>query len=264
VTATVNRWIAAFNHLPAWKRQVRHGNYEIQVPNFDRWLYVRLNALRLMGNDERKMLSRHVMPGMTVLDIGANIGLYSLLLAELVGNGGKVFAFEPDPVLFETALTNIKQNGRADTIRLQKVALGSQGGHATLYRSTFNSGDNRLSASPARRDAVPVRIARLDDILRDVKIDFVKMDVQGWEAEVLRGMEHILKSNPGVTLYFEYWPEGLRKAGEQLPAPIEILRQHGFAVSLPDRGEPLSAREIEDLERTYSRNRFINLLAKRA
>jgi tRNA A58 N-methylase Trm61 len=100
------------NHLPIWRRKVRMGDYAMQVTSFDRWLYVKLQALRLMGKDERDFLSRYVTPGMTVLDIGANIGLYSILSADRVGKEGAVFAFEPDPVLFEAALTNIRQNGR--------------------------------------------------------------------------------------------------------------------------------------------------------
>jgi FkbM family methyltransferase len=217
-----------------------------------------------MGSDERNFLSRHVTAGMTALDIGANIGLYSIFLAELVGTEGKVFAFEPDPVLFEVAIANAQQNEKDGIIKLHNLALGSEAAPGVLYRTSFNSGDNRLKASPAHQDAVAVHIARLDDLLPDVKIDFIKMDVQGWEAEVLRGMERILRTNAKLTIYFEYWPEGLRRAGEHLSAPIDILRQNGFQVFLPDQGEPLTDRQIENLGQKYTGNRFVNLLAKRA
>lgn len=259
----VNRLITSFNRLPVWRRQVSLGNSSIQVPNFDRWLYVKLHALRLMGSEERNFLSRHVKRGMTVLDIGANIGLYSILLAELVGNEGRVFAFEPDPVLFQAALTNSRQNGRDGVIKIQNLALGSRTERATLYRRPFNSGDNRLSASPAHREAVAVNVGRLDDILSGEKIDFIKMDVQGWEAEVLRGMQQTVRNNPALTIYFEYWPEGLRKAGEELSSPLDILRQYEFTLFLPGQTEPLSNRELASLTKRYSGNRFLNLLASR-
>ena len=262
--AIPHTWINAFNRLSIWKRQVRFEDYKIQVPNFDRWLYVKLHALGLMGSEEREFLRRHARAGMTVLDIGANIGLYSMLLAELVGGDGKVFAFEPDPVLFEAAVVNAQQNEKSEVLELQNLALGSRSGQATLYRSSFNSGDNRLSASATHKDAVSVEIARLDDVLGDTPIDLVKMDVQGWEAEVLRGMEQILKNNSEMTIYFEYWPEGLRRAGEQVSAPLEILRQCGFSIWFPEGAKPLTTPEMENLEKKYSGNRFVNLMARRA
>lgn len=235
----------------------------MQAPNFDRWLYIKLHSLHLMGTAERKLLSRHVTPGMTVLDVGANIGLYSVFLADLVGNEGRVFAFEPDPALFETALTNIRQNGKENVVKIYNLALGSRTGLATLYRTPFNSGDNRLSSSPAHNESVPVKVARLDDVLCGEKIDFVKVDVQGWEAEVMRGMEQVLRDNPRLTIFFEYWPKGLSNAGESLSAPSDILDKYGFAIFLADRGEPLSIREIENLSRAYTGNRFINLIAQK-
>src|SRR3954452_15137269 len=101
-----NRLVTTFNSLPVWRRQASVENYTIRVPTFDRWLYAKLHAFRLMGSEERKFLSNHLRAGMTVLDIGANIGLYSIFLADLVGTEGKVFGFEPDPVLFEAAVVN--------------------------------------------------------------------------------------------------------------------------------------------------------------
>ena len=258
-----SRLVTALNRLPVWKRQASVEEYTIRVPTFDRWLYAKLHAFRLMGSEERNFLSRHVTAGMTVLDIGANIGLYSIFPAELVGTEGKVFGFEPDPVLSEAAVVNGRQNGKDGIIKLHNLALGSQAAEGTLYRTSFNSGDNRLKASPAHQDAVPVHIARLDDLLPGVEIDFIKMDVQGWEAEVFRGMNRILLANPALTIYFEYWPEGLRRAGEQLSAPMDILRQNGFQIFLPNQDEPLSDRQIENLGQKYTGNRFVNLLARR-
>lgn len=73
-----------------------------------------------------------------------------------------------------------------------------------------------------------------------------------------------LVANPALTIYFEYRPEGLRRAGEQLSAPIDILRQNGFDVFLQDQGEPLSGRQIENLGQKFTGNRFVNLLGRRA
>ena len=259
----LDRLITTFNRLPIWRRQVHLGNRVVLVPNFDRWLYVKLQALHLMGRDERSFLSCHVMPGMTVVDIGANIGVYSIFLADLVGAHGRVFAFEPDPVLFEAAVTNARVNGKDEVVTLHNLALGSRTGQATLHRSTYNSGDNRLSSSAAHKESVPVNVVRGDDVLDGANIDLIKMDVQGWESEVLRGLEQTLRRNPALTVYFEYWPEGLRRAGEPLSSPVEILRQSGFSVFMPGENEPLSTQRIERLANVYSGKRFVNLVAKR-
>ena len=259
----LDRLISSFNRLPIWRRHVHLGNDVLLVPNFDRWLYVKLQALRLMGRDERSFLSDHVTPGMTVVDIGANIGVYSIFLADLVGTHGRVFAFEPDPVLFEAAVTNVRVNGKNEVITLHNLALGSRTGQATLHRSTYNSGDNRLSASATHKESVPVNVARADDVLDGAKIDLIKMDVQGWESDVLRGLEQTLRSNPALTVYFEYWPEGLRRAGEPLSSPVEILHECGFSVFVPGEHEPLSSQKIERLAKLYSGKRFLNLVAKR-
>jgi FkbM family methyltransferase len=259
----LDRLITTFNRLPIWRRQVHLGNRVVLVPNFDRWLYVKLQALDLMGRDERSFLSRHVRPGMTVVDIGANIGVYSIFLADLVGDRGRVYAFEPDPALFEAAVTNARLNGKDELIILHNLALGSRTGKATLHRSTYNSGDNRLSPSAAHKESVPVHIVRGDDALDGAKIDLIKMDVQGWESEVLRGLEQTLRTNPALTVYFEYWPEGLRRAGETLSSPVEILRQSGFSVFVPGEHDPLSSQRVQTLANVYSGKRFVNLVAKR-
>ena len=261
--SAVHNVLGSFNRLSTWNRETRHGRYSIRVPNFDRWLYVQLHTLGLMGRKEHEFLSRHVSPGMTVLDIGSNIGLYSILLADLVGAAGRVFAFEPDPVLFQAALSNTLSNGKQDIVLLRNVALGSKPGDAMLYRPQFNSGDNRLSASPTHKEAVRVRVETLDSILPNEKIDFIKMDVQGWEAEVLRGMEQILKRNSQAQIYFEYWPEGLRRAGEDVLAPVGILHAYGFRLFHPGKSDPLSEGEIKDVAKAHKGNSYTDLLARR-
>jgi FkbM family methyltransferase len=174
-----------------------------------------------------------------------------------------VYAFEPDPALFEAAVTNARLNRKDELIILHNLALGSRAGQGTLHRSSYNSGDNRLSPSAGHKESLPVRIARGDDVLDGAKIDLIKMDVQGWESEVLRGMEQTLRSNPALTVYFEYWPEGLRGAGEALSSPLDILRQSGFSVFVPGEDDPLSSQRIETLANVYSGKRFVNLVAKR-
>lgn len=240
--------IRAVNRQPFWRRQTRCREFVLEVPSFDRWLYAQLIAFRLMGREEFRFFSRHLKPGMTVIDIGANIGVYSLVFADLVGESGRVLAYEPSVPLFEAAIKNIHRNGREGVIAIENLALGSMTGEAVLYEAAFNSGDNRLAPPSRHRDGRKVRISSLDDALPgDVRVDWIKIDVQGWEVEVFRGMAATLKRNPAVRVYFEYWPAGLRNAAQNESKLLEVLQGLGLSVFRPDDDHPLSLGEIQRL-----------------
>jgi len=178
-----------------------------------------------MGRGGAALLRATVQPGMRVVDIGANQGLYTLLLAELVGERGSVLAFEPDPELFGALSRNCAANC-VRNVDLQNYALGSASGSAVLYRSLLNAGDNRLAPGDRRDEfrCVSVKVAALDELLAGRPVDFVKMDVQGWEWHVFNGMHHTLVSNPSLKIYFEFWPYGLVRAGSD---PLRLLTHLG-------------------------------------
>src|SRR6202041_3002467 len=96
------------------------------------------------------------------------------------------------------------------------LAAGSRSGSMTLARSLINAGDNRmdrpeLGSKLTRR--VAVRSAAVDEIVHGRQVDFIKIDVQGWESEVFDGMKRVMTCNPALQICFEYWPCGLREAG---------------------------------------------------
>ena len=254
--------IRTANWHPFWRQEVRLRQFRLVVPSFDRWLYTRLHLLRLMGREEVSFFSHYVKPGMTVVDVGANIGLYSLVFASLVGDSGRVFAFEPSTALFEAARENMALNGKGRIVVLENIALGSQPWEAVLYKPPFNSGDNRLVPSRRHTSGLRVRVSRLDDALPPgTRIDWIKIDVQGWEVEVLRGMTATVGNNPWVRLYFEYWPAGLRHAGQGGEQLTRTLRTMGFSVFKPGREQPLSE---DELRRIAPGNKGVNLVACRS
>jgi FkbM family methyltransferase len=217
------RFLVWFNLLPLWKRQVRVWGSELRAVSFDRLLYLYLHRIGWMGLEERTFLNQKVRPGMHVIDIGANLGLYALLCSRLVGQSGTVVAFEPDPDLFEALETNCRANS-ATNVELCNLAAASRSGSMWLARSLVNAGDNRiaqleLESKLTRR--VAVRSATVDEIVDGRPVDFIKIDVQGWESEVLSGMKRVLTCNPAVQIHLEYWPYGLREAGCD---PFELLR----------------------------------------
>jgi FkbM family methyltransferase len=223
----------------------------LSLPSADRLLYAVLHRAGLLGRAERRFFPRVLQPGMTVLDIGANIGLYALFFAQLVGASGQVHAFEPDPGLY-AALRRGRELASPENLHLYPLALGDRPGRHVLQRSWFNSGDNRIvtSAGAAAADAPEIDVARGDDALADVPtVDFIKLDVQGWELHVLRGLSATLARSPAVRLFLEYWPAA-------------FVQERGLTLHR-DRGgrwEPIEAPA--KLEREISGQRYLNLWAE--
>ncbi len=254
---------AAFNGLSVWKGQCRVWQQSMVSPTFERWLYLRMHQLSFMGRDERNFLEKHVRPGMRLLDIGANLGLYSVLMARLAGPTGRVIAFEPDPELFAA----LQQNARLNEIRIDghNLALGAAPGELTLHKSIINSGDNHLGAleTPLFRRAVATKVVRLDDLLPQLAVDLIKIDVQGWELEVLRGMGATLAANPSVQVYFEFCPNGYARAGSSYGELIAFLRTAGLRIFETNDGVELNDAGIKRLAASFGRNGYANLLAAR-
>jgi len=249
-----------FNRHRFWQRAVAVGGKEYTVPTFDRWLYVKLHALKWMGEDV-PWLAKHIQPGMTVVDAGANIGYYTLLFADLVGAKGKVISFEPDPDLFHTAEENVRRNGKAGMVEMHHCALGAERAELHLMRGQMNSGDNRLRRSAADSPrAVAVKVVPLDEVIGAQRVDWVKIDVQGWECDVLEGMGATLaRHRAGMKIYFEFWPRGIEQAGRQPMEVIAILRRAGYAIFSKEAA--MGDGELAEFCRKAKRLTSLNLLA---
>jgi len=178
------------------------------------------------------MLSK-IKVGDVVLDIGANIGYYAVLFADKVGKKGKVIAIEPDPINFEILQKNIKENKLFNVVAVQ-AAAGNENKKMKIFESKENFGDHRMWEETLRpagtsldREAKPVFCRKLDDLLKELeyqKIDFIKMDVQGFESLVIEGGEKIIEKNK-PTIFFEYWPWGNKKAGSDIKKMMEFFRK---------------------------------------
>lgn len=234
----------------------------MRAASLDRLVALGLHRLGWMGRDEAILLRKLVRPGMHVVDVGANIGLYSLLLARLVGPGGSVLAFEPEPNLYEILRENCLSNDATNIVFFQ-CALGRTNGRASFYRSVFNSGNNRLGRASAGHDAVEVKVERFDDLRPESKPDFVKIDVQGHELAALAGMERALSASQNVRVLFEFAPAALRKAGTAPDLLLQFFRERGFGLY---ETEGARLKTLENSQRLISDlrgGRYTNLLATR-
>ncbi|RMH20528.1 MAG: FkbM family methyltransferase [Acidobacteria bacterium] len=204
-------------------------------------------------------------PGQVAVDVGANIGYFTLLLARGVGATGRVYAFEPDPESFALLRRNVAANGYGNVIAAQ-AAVAEEAGTVRLFRSPDNAGDHRTYDAGDGRAAIVVEAVRLDDALADAaRVDFIKMDVQGAEPRALAGMRALLERSPRVVLLSEFWPWGLARGGASAAAYLEQLDALGFSLQLiDDDAERLEAVRAKDLlERLgTSFHHHVNLLCR--
>jgi len=132
---------------------------------------------------ETELVKKEIKKGDVVLDLGANIGYYTLIFGKLVGKRGKVFAFEPDPTNFSLLKKNVEMNGYKNVELVQK-AVSNKTGKIKLYLCEDNKGDHRIYNSHDGRQSIEIEAIRLDDYFKNYNgaVDFIKMDIQGAEG----------------------------------------------------------------------------------
>ncbi|MEQ8677590.1 MAG: FkbM family methyltransferase [Aggregatilineales bacterium] len=197
-------------------------------------------------SETRAQINRIVKPGMIVLDIGAHVGYYTRLMSQLVGENGKVIAFEPHPRTFEVLHKN---TANLKNVTLVQSAVAEEEGTAELYDYLMMSASGSLhydeklldiqKANVGDSDVAPriqnefpvekftVRTVPIDALLSEMNIeaiDFVKMDIEGAEMGALRGMKNLIANSPNINLIMEFNPSAL-KAFDVVPesAVAEVL-----------------------------------------
>ncbi|MEZ5351933.1 MAG: FkbM family methyltransferase [Bryobacteraceae bacterium] len=207
------------------------------------------------------LVERIVRPGMTVADIGANIGFYTLLAARLLGGAGKVYSFEPTPGTFEILRDNIQVNGFLESgiVDCRAAAVADAPGSLRLFTFSDDSGHNTLYWEDPDTPHVEVPAVTLDDALDGASVDFVKIDVEGAEPAVLAGMRRTIAANPLVRIVIEFAPGHLHRARHKPVEFLAQLRAEGFAIHRIDAltGDLSPARDA-DLLCCFSENLLLS------
>jgi FkbM family methyltransferase len=190
---------------------------------------------------KQNLLERLVRPGMTVYDIGAQAGFYTLCLSRMVGETGRVFAFEPFADNVRNLLEHVRMNGLSNVRIVQAAVAGCSGvGGFTTDQNAFG---NALTAEDA---ALLVPTVSLDSLSLPPP-DLIKMDIEGGESEALRGSRRILRENRPVVLVALHGPEYARFCGDFLRSlgykVLSLSKQH-LEPSLLD-GEIYALPELE-------------------
>ena len=219
---------------------------------------------------ETNVFGRLCLPADMVLDLGANIGWYSMLAARSVGAQGRVIAFEPDRANARLLEVNAAIADEHGVIDIHKSAVSDQVGQLSLYRSGTNLGDHRLFRDDTERDSYPVAVTTLDAFFAGHEgrlPELVKSDTQGSEARIFRGAAALFAGGWRPVLILEFWPFGLTRSGYDPQAFWQSLVELGYQIFevaesnpqlVPLTEERLQRRLTDDLN--PSSWGFINLL----
>lgn len=235
-----------------------HG-HKFYINKNDRVISLQLILNGKWEEAEIALFEQNVKPGDIVIDIGANMGYYTLVAARKTGPKGKVYAFEPDPDNFRLLQKNIAANGYINVMAINK-AVGEKGGTVKLFLSNEdNTGDFRTYNANDDRKSLEVEMVTIDSVLRaEKKVDVIKIDIQGSEVKALKGAKEILKKSKQIIIFTEFWPRGLRQAGDSGKEYLKLLRGNGFEIwEIRDDGDLKKVKE-KDILMSYPDDSLYN------
>ena len=236
----------------AWQRHVlgrrviekRIYDYRLFLDADDPGISRQLIRLGEREPEQKWILERELKPGMRALDLGANVGYYTVMMARLVGPGGRVYAVEPFSRNFDLLSRNVGRNAISDRTELQQVAIARHDGEMPLLiseRSNWHSlhPPEVDPAVPWRRKyhrtmkgSVPVRTRALAGYLGERQpVDLVRMDIEGYETEILRAVLALPAAlSRGLHILFETHPEFYQPRCNDLRPVLEALCSNGYAI----------------------------------
>jgi FkbM family methyltransferase len=216
---------------------------------------------------ETSVLEKEIKRGDIIVDIGANIGYYTLMFAKLVGEQGKVFAFEPDPKNFSLLKKNIEINGYKNVV-LEQKAVSDITGRSKLYVYYDHPGVHHLHDIGDGRRSIEITTVRLDDYFANYEhnIDFVKMDMEGSEWAAMQGMPLILRKNMNLRIVTEFNPMMLKALHVDPEQYLKLLLAYNFKLYLIDekqrKVQPVDIRNLLKIC-NYWNSYHVDLLLRR-
>jgi FkbM family methyltransferase len=196
----------------------------------------------------RQMFNSLLEAGAVAVDVGANIGVHTLTLANLVGDSGHVIAVEPNPTVRERLERNLQINEITNVV-VYECALGANDDQMSLRiptaksKESANPGLASLVALDTPHNLVAVEVRRLDDLFNESgleRLDLVKIDVQGFEMQVLEGMTALIeKFRPAILFEYEDW--AWQKGGGSLSSAQEFFKRKDYELYRVDAAARLKS-----------------------
>ena len=181
---------------------------------------------------ETKLLKNTIQSGMTVVDIGANIGYYAVIAGLRAGPTGRIVAYEPDPTNMSFLRKNLERNGLTNAVAVQK-ALSDRQGTALFYLTKHNKGTHSLANNRDVKETIEVETDTLDFSLSALdirKVDVLKIDIEGAEPLAFEGMRETLTRNKDIIVFTEFYPKAMRRLGKDPVAFLKTFDSFGFSI----------------------------------
>jgi FkbM family methyltransferase len=196
------------------------------------------------------LFEQHIRPGDVVVDAGANIGFLTLLAGHLVGPEGRVIAIEANPDVYATLEENIIINGFAGRFTGHQVAAYDRDAELTFTWNTHRDGSGRIvtaAQSGLAQKHCQVQATSLDKLCGSQRVDFVKLDTEGAEPYVMRGMQQLIKANAHMKVVFEWNARHIAQRDQDPQAFADFVFSHFTHVERiksKDSLMPLSREEL--------------------
>ncbi len=203
-----------------------------------------------------RLFANVIHPGMVVLDIGAFVGWYTLLAARRVGAHGRVYAFEPDPRNYELLSENLRLNRLGARVICLPKAVSDEAGMQPFFLHGGDQSRSSLIATGGGHATMVETIVADDFLDRGLKVDVVKIDIEGGEIQALRGLSQTLAhSGSRVKLFVECNPTSLQFAGESPQSLLAALRRLDFAIFMIDEAN----RGLKPVDSRIEAAKYVNL-----
>jgi FkbM family methyltransferase len=181
---------------------------------------------------ETEIVKRIVKPGMCILEIGANIGYYTILMGKLVGKNGKIYAYEPYPPSVDTLARNVKLNNLTDTVKVRNFAVSSENTTQKLYLGRASNVHSLVNLKTGNNNAnyIEVKTKDIKEILIDTnrKIDLIRMDIEGHERELFNRLSKDVSPFLPDRIFFEIHPLGDIDPDPTFKEPFENILKLGY------------------------------------
>lgn len=213
------------------------------------------------------LIKRLVQPGTLAIDVGANIGYFTMIMARAVGSAGAVLAFEPEPYNVKLLRMTVRRNHLENAV-IVPSALGDHGGRTALWVNADHPADHRMFPFKGHAGEYEVDIVTLDEFMVDRGdtrgVSVVKIDVQGAELSVLRGMHGTLVRHASAHVLLEIAPDHLTEGGTSFGEVRDFLAALGFSPFLVAACGSVRLESWDGVEALARRIGYVDVLLSRS
>ena len=202
-----------------------------------------------------RALDRALFPGATFVDVGANVGYFTVLGSRLVGSEGRVFAVEPEELNVRLLRTNVERGGCENVTVIEAAAAAEPGTARLIHSPEGRSG----SAIRDNADGAVVRCERIDDLLAGARVDVFKVDAEGSEPLALLGAAQTIRLSDRVIAIVEFRPT-LPQGGMTPGETLKLYESLGFTLNVLRANGTARPASVDDLLAARPASRFLNLV----